>query len=48
MLEDMPRRRGIEHQRIEVESHKNSSRAERAIRTLREGLAKDKNGTWEE
>jgi transposase InsO family protein len=48
-FEEMCRKRGIKHRRTGVESHKSNGRVERAIiRTLREGLAKDKSGTLEE
>jgi hypothetical protein len=48
IFEEMCRRRGIKHRRIGVESHKDNGRVGRAIRTLREGVAKDKSDILEE
>jgi hypothetical protein len=48
IFEEMCRRRELEHPRMEMESHKINGGVERAIRTLREGLSKDKIGTLKE
>ena len=39
---------GIIHTKVGVESHRSNGRVERVIRTIREGLAKDKEGTISE
>ncbi|KAL0265822.1 UNVERIFIED_CONTAM: hypothetical protein PYX00_011537 [Menopon gallinae] len=40
--------RGIRHRRVEVELHQSNGRVERAIGTLRKGLAKNRVGTLKE
>jgi len=39
---------GIEHRLVGVEAHRSNGRVERVIRTLREGLVKNKEGEFEE
>jgi len=39
---------GIKHTRTAIESHRSNGRAERAIETIRDGMAKDKVGTIEQ